>query len=85
MKINTFFLGTVVGNSISGAIIQATGSWASVFYVSGISGAIWVVLFMLLCYGNPESHPFISEKERIYLGEEIGKYSFLVVDKLTCW
>lgn len=70
-------LGTVVGNSISGAIIQATGSWASVFYVAGIFGAIWVVLFMLLCYGSPESHPFISEKERIYLGEEIGTYSLI--------
>lgn len=73
LKLFDLCIGTVVGNSLSGAVIQATGSWASAFYVAGIAGAIWVLLFMLLCYGNPDSHPFISEKEKIFLGEEIGE------------
>lgn len=67
------FIGTVIGNSLSGAIIQVTGSWANVFYVSGILGTVWVILFLMLCYGDPASHPFITEKEKLYLGEEIGK------------
>lgn len=25
----------------------------------------------MLCYNNPESHPFISDKEQAYLGEEL--------------
>lgn len=65
--------GTVVGNSVSGAIIAATHNWANVFYVFGIIGIVWVILFMMLCYANPDSHPFISDKEKIFLGEEIGK------------
>lgn len=70
---NYIFPGTVVGNSVSGALIAATNDWAIVFYVFGILGIVWVILFMMLCYARPESHPFISEKEKIYLGEQIGK------------
>lgn len=62
-----------MGNSVSGALIAATNDWAIVFYVFGILGIVWVILFMMLCYARPESHPFISEKEKIYLGEQIGK------------
>ncbi|KAJ8913208.1 hypothetical protein NQ315_016150 [Exocentrus adspersus] len=65
-------IGTVVGNSLSGALIAATKDWAIVFYVFGIMGIVWVILFMLLCYANPESHPFITEKEKIYLSGEIA-------------
>lgn len=66
-----------MGNSVSGALIAATNDWAIVFYVFGILGIVWVILFMMLCYARPESHPFISEKEKIYLGEQIGKLSHL--------
>lgn len=72
LKINAL-PGTVVGNSVSGALIAATHDWAIVFYVFGILGIIWVILFMMLCYASPESHPFISEKEKMFLGEQIGK------------
>ncbi|KAJ8967618.1 hypothetical protein NQ314_002736, partial [Rhamnusium bicolor] len=65
-------LSTVVGNSVSGALIAATNDWSIVFYVFGIVGMLWFILFMMLCYPNPESHPFISDKEKIYLGEQIA-------------
>lgn len=70
----SLFSGTVVGNAMSGAIIEATGSWANVFYIAGAAGCIWFVIFMFLCYGDPSSHPFITEKEKLYLKAEVGKY-----------
>lgn len=76
-KIGTFVyaggqIGTVVGNSLSGVLIGATGSWESVFYVFGAIGLVWFVLWILLCYSDPESHPFVSDKEKQYLHKEIG-------------
>lgn len=42
------------------------------FYVFGGMGVAWWLLWNLLCYSDPSSHPFISDKERKYLEEEIG-------------
>lgn len=28
---------------------------------------------MLICYSDPESHPFISDKEKDYLKKELGQ------------
>ncbi|CAH0564297.1 unnamed protein product [Brassicogethes aeneus] len=68
-------IGTVVGNSVSGALIASTNDWASVFYLFGAISIIWVVLWFLLCYSDPESHPFITEEEKKYLSEEIVNIS----------
>ena len=29
----------------------------------------------MLCYKDPQAHPFISEKEKIYLKNELGQLS----------
>lgn len=28
---------------------------------------------MLICYSDPESHPFISDKEKVHLKKELGQ------------
>lgn len=68
-------MGTVFGNSISGLLISATEDWATVFYFFGGVGILWFVLFSLLCYSTPESHPFISDEEKKYLSKELCKES----------
>ncbi|RZB39500.1 inorganic phosphate cotransporter [Asbolus verrucosus] len=68
-------IGTIVSNLISGALINATEDWASVFYLFGGLGMLWVLLWFLLCYSDPESHPFISEKEKKYLQTELERVS----------
>lgn len=65
-------VGTVIGNAVSGVLIKSTGSWESVFYLFGALGLLWFIIWTLLCYSDPESHPFISEKEKNYLAKEIG-------------
>lgn len=69
-------IGTIVSNLISGHLIASTEDWASVFYLFGGLGLIWFVLWTLLCYSDPQSHPFISEKERKYLQTELCKHFF---------
>uniref|UniRef100_A0A1Y1LE63 Major facilitator superfamily (MFS) profile domain-containing protein n=1 Tax=Photinus pyralis TaxID=7054 RepID=A0A1Y1LE63_PHOPY len=57
-------LGTVLGTSLSGILIKETQDWASVFYFFGGFGVVWFVIWTLMCYSDPESHPFISDKEK---------------------
>ncbi|GJQ72217.1 hypothetical protein Trydic_g3308 [Trypoxylus dichotomus] len=66
-------IGTVVGNSLSGYLIHVTKDWATVFYVFGALGVLWVILWTLLCYSDPESHPYISDEERDYLRKELNE------------
>ncbi|KAK9881225.1 hypothetical protein WA026_015338 [Henosepilachna vigintioctopunctata] len=65
-------IGTVMANSISGALIHATRSWASVFYFFGGLGCLWTFLWTILCYSEPDSHPFISDEEKYYLQKKMS-------------
>lgn len=64
-------LGSIFGSSISGILISNYG-WTSVFYWFGGVSIIWCIIFCFICYNNPESHPFITEKEKNYLSRELG-------------
>lgn len=77
-------IGTIVGNSASGWIIDATGDWTAVFYVFGSMGVLWFILWTLLCYSDPESHPFVSDDEKNYLRKELGP-SRQSKDKVIPW
>ncbi|CAH0564298.1 unnamed protein product [Brassicogethes aeneus] len=68
-------IGTIVSNLISGTLIHNTHDWASVFYLFGGLGLVWVVLWHLLCYSSPETHPFISDEEKEFLRKELGSVS----------
>ncbi|KAL3272432.1 hypothetical protein HHI36_013913 [Cryptolaemus montrouzieri] len=68
-------IGTVLANSISGALIHSTRTWASVFYFFGCMGCLWTLLWTLLCYSDPESHPFISTEEKDYLKKQMAGIS----------
>lgn len=64
-------LGMIIGNSLGGLLVQYYG-WPSVFYAFGSVGFLWFAVWCLVCYNDPDSHPFISDKERTYLGDTIG-------------
>lgn len=65
----------MAGNAVSGVLIESTKSWASVFYLFGGIGVLWYILWQLLCYNGPESHPFISDEEKQYLNDSISGLS----------
>jgi len=69
--------GTILSNFISGELIRYTEDWASVFYFFGSLGILWFILWVLLCYSDPSSHPYISDKEKDYLDRELANVSSL--------
>ncbi|XP_068424990.1 sialin [Clinocottus analis] len=59
-------LGTVVSLPLSGEICFYL-DWTYVFYVFGAVGLVWFVLWTFLVFDSPNSHPRISERERLYI------------------
>ncbi|KAG7159931.1 inorganic phosphate cotransporter-like 6 [Homarus americanus] len=61
--------GTVISLPISGLLCQSSflGGWPAVFYVFGVCGLLWFIVWMLLVHNTPESHPRISLDEKIYI------------------
>ncbi|XP_050508459.1 putative inorganic phosphate cotransporter isoform X3 [Diabrotica virgifera virgifera] len=68
-------IGTISSNLISGTLINATGTWTSVFYVFGAAGIIWHIFWQIFCYSDPVSHPFITKEEFSYLKSELESIS----------
>lgn len=64
-------MGNVIGNAASGIIIHSTKSWESVFYVFGGLGVVWFAFWVVLCYSEPNTHPFISDEEKKFLEKEL--------------
>ncbi|XP_072175846.1 sialin-like [Diadema setosum] len=65
--------GTVLALPISGVLSDSDflGGWPSVFYVFGVCGVIWFVLWSLLIHDYPEKHPRISQEELTFLQKAI--------------
>lgn len=67
-------IGTVLANLLGGVILEymPTG-WEAVFYIFGTVSVIWFLFWIVLCYNDPSSHPFITEREKMFLKESIGQ------------
>ena len=65
-------IGNIMGTAVSGVLIDYFNGWESVFYFFGILGLVWCLIFFLICYKDPESHPFIKDSEKDYLKQELG-------------
>ncbi|KAL4223208.1 hypothetical protein ACF0H5_016680 [Mactra antiquata] len=59
-------MGAILAHSTSGMLCVHgfDDGWASIFYIHGISGLIFIVCWWIFVYDNPETHPRISEAER---------------------
>ncbi|XP_050591921.1 putative inorganic phosphate cotransporter [Bombus affinis] len=69
-------LGTVFANSLSGLIIHYSAiGWPAVFYVFGSVGILWFLIWLVTCFNNPDTHPFISERERNFLQERMHAHT----------
>ncbi|XP_054632519.1 vesicular glutamate transporter 3 isoform X2 [Dunckerocampus dactyliophorus] len=66
------YAGAVIAMPLAGVMVQYVG-WPSVFYIYGVFGIIWYVLWLLLAYGSPAVHPTITDEERIYIESSIGE------------
>uniref|UniRef100_A0AAQ5XIW3 Major facilitator superfamily (MFS) profile domain-containing protein n=1 Tax=Amphiprion ocellaris TaxID=80972 RepID=A0AAQ5XIW3_AMPOC len=66
------YAGAVIAMPLAGILVQYVG-WSSVFYIYGVFGIIWYVLWLLLAYGSPAEHPTITDEERMYIESTIGE------------
>lgn len=78
-------IGNIFTHSISGLLIDRFEGWESPFYFFGTVSVTWFLLFEILCYKDPESHPFISDKEKAYLKRELNQLSRDKSIKKTPW
>lgn len=78
-------IGTILGTLLSGYLIHWFESWDSVFYFFGICGILWFIIFTMICYKDPESHPFIKESEKDFLRKEMGTLTRNKELPLTPW
>nr|CAH7752685.1 unnamed protein product [Callosobruchus chinensis] len=63
-------LGAALTLPICGYLISTLG-WSSVFYVTGLIGLVWSVLWFFLVFDSPAQHPRISEEERMEIEKAI--------------
>ncbi|XP_035461231.2 sialin [Scophthalmus maximus] len=59
-------LGTVISLPLSGEICFYL-DWTYIFYVFGAVGVVWFVFWALFVFDSPNTHPRISERERLYI------------------
>ncbi|XP_048858349.1 sialin-like [Brienomyrus brachyistius] len=59
-------LGTVLALPLSGLICFYL-DWTYVFYLFGVVGLLWFLLWSCLVSNTPDTHKTISEKERLYI------------------
>lgn len=64
-------LGTIVTLPMSALLCQYgfAGGWPSVFYLTGILGCVWFLIWIFIASDKPEEHKFISQEERKYIVE----------------
>ncbi|KAF2897077.1 hypothetical protein ILUMI_09104 [Ignelater luminosus] len=63
-----FSIGIGITYPLCGFLISQLG-WRSVFYTTGSIGLIWCVIWYLLAFDSPETHPRISLSEQQYIRE----------------
>jgi ACS family sodium-dependent inorganic phosphate cotransporter len=68
------YVGLVVSLPVSG-ILSASVGWEWVFYVFGIIGCVWTVLWLLLISRSPGRDPWITPEEKRYIEQSLNKQS----------
>jgi len=76
--------GTLVIFTLAGYIAETLG-WEAVFYVTGASSLVWVLLWFYLVYDTPGQHPRIDPQEREYIESSIGDKNIDRTKLVTPW
>ncbi|XP_014680972.1 PREDICTED: sialin-like [Priapulus caudatus] len=62
------------------------GGWPSIFYVLGLFGVVWCVVWLLVAADTPHSSRWISHDERHYIEHSLaGQMSYEIKDQSTPW
>lgn len=66
------YIGIVVSLPVSGILAQTIG-WEYIFYVFGIIGCIWTVLWLIFVRKSPGYDPWITQVERNYIESTLSR------------
>jgi ACS family sodium-dependent inorganic phosphate cotransporter-like MFS transporter 5 len=72
------FLGITLGNIVAFLIspplceLELDNGWPWSFYVTGIAGVVFYIMWNLLVFSSPDAHPRISEREKNYIKTSTG-------------
>lgn len=66
------FAGTVVAMLMSGWLSVNFG-WQSIFYVFGVCGVLWVIVWFIIVRESPESDSRVSDQERNYIKKSLER------------
>ncbi|CAL4062086.1 unnamed protein product, partial [Meganyctiphanes norvegica] len=63
-------LGVILGFPVAQTLCikGPTGSWPTLYYLTGFSGLIWWITAYFLLHNDPTQHPLVSETEKMYIG-----------------
>ncbi|XP_026470914.1 sialin-like [Ctenocephalides felis] len=68
------YVGTVVSMPVCALIANRIG-WEYIFYVFGIIGVLWFVLYWAIVKGKPEDDKYISKEELEYIQKSLGTFN----------
>lgn len=65
------WVGNIIALPFAGFLCVSgfNGGWPSIFYIFGGFCIVWSVIFMLIASDRPDTHRFITEKEKNYIIE----------------
>lgn len=73
------FITSILGGTLSvglgypffGWLMSAYG-WEAIFYLSGIIGILWFIIWQTFMFNTPDDHPRISVEEKEYINNSLG-------------
>ena len=68
-------VGAIVAMPVSSYLCQSGpfGGWPSIFYFFGMLGLGWIILWFFFSSNSPDSNRFVSQEEKDYIHESLGK------------
>ncbi|KAK9502634.1 hypothetical protein O3M35_011366 [Rhynocoris fuscipes] len=77
--------GNALNSLLSALLIGWTGRWDIVFYVWGIFGLVWTVLYGFTTYAFPNAHPNMKPKEKEILDAYLAEIQKKETTTYTPW
>ncbi|TKR58705.1 hypothetical protein L596_030116 [Steinernema carpocapsae] len=76
-------LAGIFSGFVSSSLCQVDfmGGWPLIFYVYGVMGVVWILLWALLGSSDPKENHWISEKEEKYITEALQHAQRVTADK----
>ena len=76
-------IGTVITLSTGGILSDGTFlcGWPAIFYILGVAGCIWFVMWTVLFHETPQQHPNITRKELQFIKDDQGDEAAKLVSR----